>query len=50
MIDELKRSNYYLFDFIKDKLSNKEHKTKTENESDHNKTEYKNIEEVQIAG
>ena len=46
MIDELKRSNYYLFDFIKDKLS----RTKTENESDQNKTEYKNIEEVQIAG
>jgi len=50
MIDELKRSNYYLFDFIKDKLSNKSHKTKTENESNQNKIEYKNIEEVQIAG
>ena len=50
MIDELKRSNYYLFDFTKDKLSNKAHKTKTENESNQNKIEYKNIEEVQIAG
>ena len=50
MIDELKRSNYYLFDFIKDKLSKTKTEAKTENESNQNKTEYKNIEEVQIAG
>ena len=50
MIDELKRSNYYLFDFIKNKLSSIRTKTKTETESDQNKIEYKNIEEVQIAG
>ena len=50
MIDELKRSNYYLFDFIKNKLSSIRTKAETETESDQNKIEYKNIEEVQIAG
>ena len=50
MIDELKKSNYYLFDFLKEKLSNSEDETKCEMESDLNKIKYNNIEEVQIAG
>ena len=50
MIDELKRSKYYLFDFKKNKLSSLEIETKTETESKQNKIEYMNIEEVQTAG
>lgn len=50
MIDELKKSNYYLFDFLKDKLSSSKIDSKRKMESDLNKIKYNNIEEVQIAG
>jgi len=51
MIDELKRSKYYLFDFLKKKLSSRSNETttSTEPESKQSKIQYKNNEEVQTA-